>query len=255
MLIIVSSDMKKYKSITRKNRRISFMEAKKYRTSKFQRIVSIGIMRYGAKIDGDTLYIYHLTLRPIKVNIKEISDIYYGVTTTPVYAIKLHNGNTIGVPMSFFEARVYQQLLKDLKAINDDIKFDEEIIKFLEEDFSTKKSLRFDFEVHKGGLFQKDFKQWQKNPSVNVGIGFLNVFFVFFLPVIFGFVGYSLLSSIRAGSVDSINVVFIVLSGLSLGIMLSNIASALLSMYFGHKVTTIAAIVSVVLLVLGFMQF
>lgn len=216
--------------------------------------MSIGIMRYGAKIDGDILYIYHLTLRPIKVNIKEISEIYYGVTTTPVYAIMLNNGNSINLPMSFFEAKVYQQLLKDLKAIYGDIKFDEEIIKFLGEDFSSKKPLRFDFEVHKGGLFQKDFKQWQKNPSLNVGIGFLNVFFLFFLPVIFGFVCYSLLSSIRAESVASINVVFIILSGLSLGIMLSNIANALISMYYGHKVTVIAGIISVTLLILGFFK-
>ncbi len=224
------------------------MNVKKYESSKYQRILSVGILKYGAKIDGNMLFIYQLELWPIIIKIKDISDIYYGLTTTPVYVIKKSNGNTIGIPISFFDGKVFQQLMKDLNAINEHINFDERIIKFLGEDLSAKEPLKFDFEVHKFRL------TLPKNPSLEISIGFLIVFFLLFLPPIFGFVGTSLLSSLKLGSVNILNVVLIVLSGFSFGIMLSNLALALVSSYFGHKVTTISGIVSVVMLILGFMQ-
>jgi hypothetical protein len=231
---------------------MSIME-KTYIMTTFQRIMSLGLQKYGAKIHNDVLKIYHLQLKPVKIDIKQISKIYYGITSTPVYVLEKTNGDQVCIPTSFFNGKTSQQLITDLMSINEGIKLDKEVMDFLSKEIQNKKKLRFDFTHHKGETFRRDFELSVEYPGLDTAMGLGIVLGSILILSLFAYGGYYILSQTYTESVPVLRVISLIVSALSLCVMLTNIVVALVSMYLGHKVTIISSIVFVVGLLIAFL--
>ena len=227
---------------------------KKYILSKFQRIASLGIYKYGVIIDNEIIKVYNINLLPIKINIRDIKAIFYGISTstnTSVYILEMEYGKQLCIPVSFFEGKVYQELIKDLISINNKIELENRVQEFITRDIRPRRKLRFDFSYHKGEFLKRDFQLSQENPSLNTAIGLGIAFGCIIIVCLFWFGGYSLLENIFGTPVASYRVISLVISSFAFCVTFINLFIALISMYLGHRITIISSLICLITMVIS----
>jgi hypothetical protein len=226
---------------------------KKYKTSNFRKILSLGLRQYGYTIDKDNIFVlgFNSTKIPIS-NIDSISYVsrYVKYSKTYFYLIIDNQNNDYFLPYSLLDGVIYQEFFNEIIRINPTIKLSNDLISFLSSEL-PKKTLRFDFNFNKKDYFKRDSELAQKYPSLDAFIGLTIVFF-FPIPFVFGGVGNKLLIDTFGADYDSYRIWAIVISGIAFMVTLTNLFISLVSMYLGHKLTVISLTVTVIGLYIGF---
>jgi hypothetical protein len=218
---------------------------KKYSASSSTKLFSLGICQNALVINEDTLRISLFK----EINISNIEKITYekrslGYSWSYFYVIQLKNGELKNIPYSTLEAYTFLELFNDLKTLNPNIHIDKEIFVILSK---PKQKLKFNFnKPPKGKRISMDREFGQQNPSLDVFFGLTIVFSYIIIPAWFYLVSNSILIALHGIHFGDYRTVLFVLSGVFLTTFLMNLFVALASQYFGHKVTIIAGILTVI---------
>ncbi len=228
---------------------------KKYRTSNLIRLFTLGLKRYGFKIDRGVLTV--IGLIPKHISIDSIDAISFELRSTgkamSYFYIVRYKGKKLYLPYSMLDGDTYQDMFREILKINPNIVLTDNMKNFIDSEI-TRKILRFDFNVHKGEFFKRDQELSQKYPSLDAFIGFTIVFIFISVPVIFLVVGNKLLIDIFGADYTLYRLLAIVISGIAFTVTLTNLFISLVSMYLGHKLTYISLIITVIGLYIGFIM-
>lgn len=227
---------------------------KKYKTSNLIKVYTLGLKRYGFKIDEGILKKTGLAAEQIPVD--SIDTISFEMSSAGkgmsyFYILIDKEGKEFKLPYSTLDGGTYQDLFKDILKVNPGIRLTDDMSKFLDTAV-TQKILKFDFNVHKGEFFKRDRELSQKYPSLDAFIGFTIILLFFPIPIVFGIVGNRLLTDIFGADYEVYRIWAIVISGIALMLTLTNLFISLVSMYLGHKLTFISLIITLIGLYIGF---
>lgn len=229
------------------------MLPKKYKTSALVRFFTLGIYRYGYKIDQGFLIFVGLFPKRIAINsIKKILFEKKWINGSPTYFYIIidHKRKRHELGYSTLEGTTFQSMFKDIIEINPDIKLNDEMVQFLNKEI-TDFTLKFDFSVDTKDYFKRDQELSQSHPTLDAIMGLTIVFVFFPIPFVFGFVGDELLSVKYGVEYEIYRVISLVISGMALAVILTNLFISLVSMYLGHKLTLAAFIVFVSGILIG----
>jgi len=227
---------------------------KKYKTSNLIKVFTLGIKRYGYKIDRGILTV--IGLIPKHISIDSIDTISFelrsaGTAMSYFYIVIDKQGKEFQLSYSTLDGDTYQDMFREILKINPNIVLTDKMKNFLDSEI-THKILKFDFNVNKGEFFKRDQELSQKYPSLDAFIGLTIVFVFFPIPFVFGGVGNKLLIDTFGADYDSFRIWMIVISGIAFMVALTNLFISLVSMYLGHKLTFISLIIAVIGLYFGF---
>lgn len=227
---------------------------KKYKTSNLIKVFTLGLKRYGYKIDRGILTV--MGLIPKHISIDSIGAITFelrsvGKAMSYFYIITDNRGKEFQLSYSTLDGDTYQDMFREILKINPNIVLTDKMRNFLDSEI-THKILKFDFNVHKGAFFKRDQELSQKYPSLDAFIGFTIVFVFFPIPFIFGGVGNGLLIDTFGDNYHSYRIWAIVISGIAFMVALTNLFISLVSMYLGHKLTLISLIITLIGIYFGF---
>lgn len=223
---------------------------KKYSASTLLKISTLGIYRHAVVINDDILK-FDMT---VKININDIKKISYetipvGCSWSYVYAFYLKNGIIKKLSYSKMEGEAFLQLFNDLKKINPKISIDVEILKNLHK---PKQILKMNYNPPpKGQRMVMDRAFAQQHPTLDTIFGLTIVVAYIFIPWLFYFLGSSCLTFLYGSNFENYRIVMFVLSGFSVTTLLTNLFIALVSQYFGHKVTVGAGAFAILFAILG----
>jgi hypothetical protein len=218
---------------------------KKYSASTLTKLFSLGICQNALAINEDTLRISLFN----EINISNIEKITYetrprGYSWSYFYVIQLKNGELKDIPYSALEAYAFLELFNDLKTLNPNIHIDKEIFVILSK---PKQKLKFNFnKPPKGKRISMDREFGQQNPSLDAFFGLPIVFSYIIIPAWFYLASNNILTALHGIQFGGFRAVLFVLSGVFLTTLLMNLFVALISQYFGHKVTITAGILTVI---------
>lgn len=230
------------------------MKIKKYKTSNLIKVFTLGLKRYGYKIDRGILTV--MGLIPKHISIDSIDTISFelrsaGIAISYFYTVIDKQGKEFQLSYSTLDGNVYQDMFREILKINPNIVLSDKMKNFLDSEI-THKILKFYFNVNKGEFFKRDQELSQKYPSLDAFIGLTIVFVFFPIPFVFGGIGNILLIDTFGADYDSFRIWTIVISGIAFMLALTNLFISLVSMYLGHKLTFISLIITVIGLYFGF---
>jgi len=192
----------------------------------------------------------------IRILIENIDRISYelrknGGSSHYYYVIKDKRGKEFTLRYSLLDGITFQELLRDLIKLNPKIVLTEWLEEFLSCDINEKK-IKFDFQVHERMLFSQGKKFNQQYPSL--GLFFIAiVFLVFPIPFLLGGGGDYLLTQRFGDSYHLYRICSIVIGGFAFMMAIANLLFSLISMYRGHKFTTISLAITIIGLLIGFL--
>lgn len=226
---------------------------KKYPASKFFKILTLGIKRYGAKINNNILHIYYNFIGTL--SIKHIASIKYvykiGTKTPPGYIISLYNHKKVIIPYSLMEGYTMKELLVDLRQVNPTIKYDERTLKLANSNCNQKYKLKFNFTPPKGKHLKNDAEFIQRYPSLDFAVVLPGLLMLIAGPLLFAFFGSKILLALHGHMFAEYRIILLVLSAFPLSFTIWNISAALISQYLGHKVTIICLAISIAFIAIG----
>ena len=226
---------------------------KKYKTSNLVKVFTLGLKRYGYKIDRGILTV--MGLIPKHISIDSIDMISFelrsaGKAMSYFYIIIDKRGKEFQLSYSTLDGDTYQEMFREILEINPNIILTDKMRNFLDSEI-THKILKFDFNVHKGEFFIRDQELSQKYPSLDAFIGLTIVFVFFPIPFVVGGIGNKFLIEFFGADYEIYRIWAIVISGIAFTLALSNLFISLVSMYLGHKLTVISLIISLIGLFIG----
>jgi len=227
---------------------------KRYKTSNLIKVFTLGLKRYGYKIDRGVLT--KIGLIPKHMPLDSIDTISFELRSTGqsmsyFYIIIDKRGKEFQLAYSTLDGDTYQDMFREILKINPNITLTEEMRKFLDSEI-THKILKFDFNVYPGGFLRRDRELSQKHPSLDAFIGLTIVFLIFPIPIVFGGVGNKLLIDMFGANYESYRIWAVVISGVAFAVAITNLFISLVSMYLGHKLTIISLIITLIGLYIGF---
>lgn len=225
---------------------------KRYPASKFLKILTLGIKRYGTKIDNNILCIYSFYRKSIDINtITSIKSIFVTGPGLSGYYLKIRNKKKLFLPCDLMEGFVFQEFFRDLSEINRFILFDKRTNEFINECFAEKYKIKFDFARYKESFYKRDVSFIQRYPSLNNALILFFICTFTIIPIALALLGRLILNAIYGESYSLYRIILITFSSLPLIVIIVNLTAALISQYLGHKVTIICLVLFFALITIG----
>lgn len=230
------------------------MISKKYKTSNSIRVFTLGLKRYGFKIESEVLVI--LGLSPKHIPIDSIDKITFESrivvdSLASYYSIVNKQGKEYQLSNETIDRDTYQEMFKDVLSINPKIRLNQEMDILLTSKLS-KKNLKLDFTVNTKDYFKRDHELSINHPSLNTLMAITMLLISFALPLLFNYGGNHLLTLVHGSEYEIYRIFNVTISGIALAVALCNLFISLVSMYLGHKLTITFLIIFITGLIIGF---